>query len=103
MFFFQGQYLCSNHFLSSDYFKSLQPILLKETPRKLRQLKPDAIPTLQIDNTVKQNTTSVSIDVISPIVGTSGNIKYFPEYITVSDAVGGSSKVAENRYNMPIL
>ncbi|XP_063366989.1 uncharacterized protein LOC134655454 [Cydia amplana] len=53
--------VCSKHFTSTDYIKpSLKHILMKESPRRVRILKPDAIPTLQIDSVVKSNSTDLS-------------------------------------------
>lgn len=100
LFYFSGR-VCSNHFLSSDYFKPLQQILLNESPRKVRKLKPDALPTLLIHDLGNQNTpiNSMPIEVNSQIVDTSDNMKYFPECNTASDnEVAGSSKIVEKRY-----
>ncbi|XP_063389900.1 uncharacterized protein LOC134675553 isoform X2 [Cydia fagiglandana] len=52
--------VCSKHFTSSDYIKSLRHILMKESPRTVRKLKPDAIPTLHIDSIEKSNSTDLT-------------------------------------------
>ncbi|XP_075989841.1 uncharacterized protein LOC142985512 [Anticarsia gemmatalis] len=47
--------VCSKHFVPTDYFKSLRHILLNESPKKVRQLKADAVPSLHLEEALNSS------------------------------------------------